>query len=83
MDPESRSGRRGEERILTLPRLELRPFGRPAGSQSLYRLRYLGSCVQLIRKPYLTCAVLFVLNSLTSRLLPGACLREDKSQAKY
>jgi hypothetical protein len=28
--------------VLTLPRLELRPFCRPARSQSLYRLRYPG-----------------------------------------
>jgi hypothetical protein len=27
-------------KILPLPGLELRPLGRPAGSQSLYRLRY-------------------------------------------
>jgi hypothetical protein len=35
------SGRRGEEWNLPLQRYELRPFGRPASSQSLYRLRYL------------------------------------------
>jgi hypothetical protein len=29
--------------IFTLPELELRPLGRQAGSQSLYRLRYPGS----------------------------------------
>jgi hypothetical protein len=34
----------GEKRkFLTLPRLELRTLGRPASSQSLYRLRYPGS----------------------------------------
>jgi hypothetical protein len=38
--PQSRSGRRGEEKILGL---ELRSLGRPARSQSLYRLRYPGS----------------------------------------
>jgi hypothetical protein len=37
--PQSRPGRRGEENIFTLPGLELRPLGRPARSQSLYRLR--------------------------------------------
>jgi hypothetical protein len=31
------------EKILALPGLELRPLSRPARSQSLYRLRYLGS----------------------------------------
>jgi hypothetical protein len=30
-------------KFLTLPGLELRPIGRPASSQSLYRLRYPGS----------------------------------------
>jgi hypothetical protein len=38
--PHSWSGRRGEEKILTLPGLELRPLCRPARSPSLYRLRY-------------------------------------------
>jgi hypothetical protein len=37
--PQSRLGRRGEEKILDLQGLELRP----ARSQSLYRLRYSGS----------------------------------------
>jgi hypothetical protein len=32
-----------ERKFLTLPGLELRPLGRPARSQSLYRLRYPGS----------------------------------------
>jgi hypothetical protein len=40
--PQSRSGRRGEEKILTLPGLELRTLSRPARSQSLYWLRYPG-----------------------------------------
>jgi hypothetical protein len=30
------------EKLLTLPGLGLRPFGHPARSQSLYRLRYPG-----------------------------------------
>jgi hypothetical protein len=38
MDP--MSGRRGELKILTPPGLELQPLGRPARSQSLYRLLY-------------------------------------------
>jgi hypothetical protein len=41
--PQSRSGRRGEEKILDLTGLELRPLRRPARSQPLYRLRYPGS----------------------------------------
>jgi hypothetical protein len=32
-----------KRKFLTLPGLELRPFRRSARSQSLYRLRYLGS----------------------------------------
>jgi hypothetical protein len=40
VDP--RAGRGDEERrkMLTLPALEIQPLGRPARSQSLYRLRY-------------------------------------------
>jgi hypothetical protein len=41
--PQSMSGRRGEEKILPLQKLELRPLGRPARSQSLYGLSYPGS----------------------------------------
>jgi hypothetical protein len=40
---QSRSGRHGEVIILAPPGLELRPLGRPARSQSLYRLNYRGS----------------------------------------
>jgi hypothetical protein len=36
-----------KRKFLTLPGLELRPFGRQARSQSLYRLRYPGSHNQL------------------------------------
>jgi hypothetical protein len=32
-----------KRKFLTLPRLELRPLGRPARNQSLYRLSYPGS----------------------------------------
>jgi hypothetical protein len=41
--PQNRSGRRGEEKLLTLPGLEIRPLGRPVCSQPLYRLCYSGS----------------------------------------
>jgi hypothetical protein len=40
-------------KFLTLSRLELRPLGRPARSQSLYRLRYPGSLV-LVYVTYVT-----------------------------
>jgi hypothetical protein len=36
-------------KFLTLPRLKLRPLGRPARSQSLYGLRYRGSENQTLR----------------------------------
>jgi hypothetical protein len=38
MEPQNLSGRREEEKIFIIPRLELRPLGRPIHSQSLYRL---------------------------------------------
>jgi hypothetical protein len=38
--PQSRFGRYGEVKILAPPGLELQPLGRPALSQSLYRLHY-------------------------------------------
>jgi hypothetical protein len=37
-------------KFLLPPGLELRPLGRPARSQSLYRLRYPGSCGRVVRK---------------------------------
>jgi hypothetical protein len=39
----NQSGRRGKEKILPLPGLELRSLGHEAHSQSFYRLRYPGS----------------------------------------
>jgi hypothetical protein len=44
LPPGSRAGLDDVEKrnYLTLPRLELRTLGRPARSQSLYRLRYPG-----------------------------------------
>jgi hypothetical protein len=38
--PQSQSLLYGEEKILTLPGLELQPLGRPARRQSLYRLSH-------------------------------------------
>jgi hypothetical protein len=35
-----------KRKFLTLPGLELRPLGRPAHSQFLYRLRYLSSYIR-------------------------------------
>jgi hypothetical protein len=39
-----------KRKFLTLPGLELRPLGRPARSQSLYRLRFSGSYKIIVRK---------------------------------
>jgi hypothetical protein len=41
--PQHRSGRHGEVKILATIGTRTRPFGHPAHSQSLYRLRYPGS----------------------------------------
>jgi hypothetical protein len=49
----NRSGRRGEEKILTLPGLEFRPLSRPARSQSLHRLLLPARrCLNNFRFPY-------------------------------
>jgi hypothetical protein len=44
--PQSRCGRRGEEKILYLTGTRTTTLDRPARSQSLYRLRYPGSCTK-------------------------------------
>jgi hypothetical protein len=43
VDPRASLDEVEKKKFLTLPVLELRPLGRPARSQSLYRLRYPGS----------------------------------------
>jgi hypothetical protein len=43
VDPRAGLDDMEEWKFLTLPGLKLRPHGRPARSQSLYRLRYPGS----------------------------------------
>jgi hypothetical protein len=52
VDPRAGLDEVEKRKFLTLKELELRPLGRPARSQSLYRLRYPGSstdcCVKLI-----------------------------------
>jgi hypothetical protein len=42
VDPRAGLDAVGKRKFLTLPGLEVRPLGRPARSQSLYRLRYPG-----------------------------------------
>jgi hypothetical protein len=79
--PQSRSGRRGEETILTLPGLERRPLGRPIRSQSLYRRCYPGTWCKLLTvvcptadTPTSSVGVVFLLVSLRCR-----ALRDDKT----
>jgi hypothetical protein len=48
VDPRASLDEVEKRKFLTLPGLKLRPLGRPARSQSLYRLSYPGSQVQLV-----------------------------------
>jgi hypothetical protein len=69
--PPSQSGRQGKVKILPPPGLKLRPLGRPAGIQSLYRLRYPGSNLTLYNtkcfsKQVQHLLLLFLLNYLPS-----------------
>jgi hypothetical protein len=48
MDPRAGLDDMEERKFLTLPELELRPLGRLARSQSLYRLRYPGSLIRFM-----------------------------------
>jgi hypothetical protein len=54
-----------KRKFLTIPGLELRPLGRPARSQSLYRLRYPGSYFNSLRKEKIICFVFKEGNKLT------------------
>jgi hypothetical protein len=47
MDPRAGLEDVEKRKFLILPGVELRPLGRPARSQSLYRLRYLGSYLSI------------------------------------
>jgi hypothetical protein len=47
MDPRGGPDDVEKRQILPLPALELRPLGRPTSSQSLYRLRYPGSWINI------------------------------------
>jgi hypothetical protein len=49
VDPRASLGDVEKRKFLTLPGLELRPLGRPACNQSLYRLRYPGSQENQVR----------------------------------
>jgi hypothetical protein len=49
VDPRSGLDDVEKRKFLTLPGLEIRPLGRPASSQSLYRMRYPGFVKMLIK----------------------------------
>jgi hypothetical protein len=49
VDPRAGLDDEEKRKFLTLPGLELRPLDRPARSQSISRLRYLGSCPYVIK----------------------------------
>jgi hypothetical protein len=50
VDPRAGLDDMEKRKFLTLPGLELRLLGRPAPSQSLYRLRYPGSLLTCLRE---------------------------------
>jgi hypothetical protein len=55
--PHNQSGRRGWEKILPLPGLELRPLSHPTRTQFLYRVRYhtlIGKDYENTKKEYTT-----------------------------
>jgi hypothetical protein len=61
-----------EQKFLTLPRLELRPLGLPARSQSLYRLRYPGSREFYINiffklRTWKSCEAKFIFNKCSTK----------------
>jgi hypothetical protein len=66
VDPQSRSRRYGKVIIIALPGLELRPHGRSARSQSLYRLCYRGTLTLLY-----TSYLLFKCTHITDTTLHG------------
>jgi hypothetical protein len=67
-----------KRKFLTLPRLKVRPLGRPARSQSLYRLSYPGSFQFLVGARHLS-----LLHSVHtgSGALPGSYTRSTGGKA--
>jgi hypothetical protein len=57
VDPRAGLDNVEKRKLLTLPGLELRPLGRPARSQSLYRLSYRGQLVKI--QPVVLWTVIF------------------------
>jgi hypothetical protein len=61
-------------KLLTLPGLELRHLGRPARSQSLYRLSYPGTwldCEYAVLHMYIHCCRFYIINTTLSLKLTG------------
>jgi hypothetical protein len=59
-----------EKKFLTLPGLELRPLGRPASNQSLYRLRYAGSLFnKIMGQLYMNLCSVSGITTMTSNLV--------------
>jgi hypothetical protein len=80
VDPRADQDNVEKRTFLTLPGLELQSFGRPACSQSLYRLRYPGSpcstdsvrkCIQLHPEMHFNTAVLISCNATHSHVEVG------------
>jgi hypothetical protein len=58
-----------ERKFLILPGLELRPLGRPARSQSLYRLRYPGCHLIKYRDNFVLLVYITWMNSILKVLM--------------
>jgi hypothetical protein len=54
-------------KILPVPGLESQPFGRPARSQSVYRLRYIGPTYKIIIGKIIVLYILIVSYLVSSR----------------
>jgi hypothetical protein len=62
--PETGLGDMNKRKILPVPGLELRPLSHPGRNQSLYRLRYPGSCIRIKEETFL-----FVKGGIQTQLL--------------
>jgi hypothetical protein len=72
--PQIRSGRVEKRKFLTLPGLELRPLSRPARSQSLYRLRYPGSCTCTVEHNFAS-GMWTVASIISVRIMSGIAIK--------
>jgi hypothetical protein len=66
-----------KRKFLNLPELELRPLGRPARSQSLYRLRYLGFYHEdWCEHNYFSALKMFIFPSINNTDIEGASISD-------